>query len=48
MNPRIDRMVPVADFAFVTQAAKDILNRWVVSKTIGGDTIALLVADGAT
>jgi len=38
----------VADFAFVTQAAKDTLNRWVVSKTIGGDTIASIVADGPT
>jgi serine protease inhibitor len=48
VNPRIDSRVPVADFAFVTQAAEDTLNRWVVSKTIGGDTIASIVADGAT
>jgi hypothetical protein len=37
----------MADFAFVTQATEDILNRWGMSGTIGGDTIASLVADGA-
>jgi hypothetical protein len=37
----------MADFVFVTQAAEDILARWGMSDTIGGDTIASLVADGA-
>jgi len=37
----------MTDFAFVTQAADEVLNRWGMSKTIGGGTIASLVADGA-
>jgi hypothetical protein len=37
----------MADFAFVTQAADDILGRWGLANTVDGQTIASLVADGA-
>ncbi|MBC7233576.1 MAG: hypothetical protein H5T68_10105 [Chloroflexi bacterium] len=37
----------MADFAFVTQAADDVLSCWGMARTIGGNTIASLVADGA-
>jgi len=37
----------MADFAFVTQAAAGVLDRWGKAGTIGGDIIASLVADGA-
>lgn len=37
----------MAGFFFVGQAAADVLNRWGMAGTIGGTTIAYLVADGA-